>query len=66
MARVYRNTDAHRRTWWRLEDPRTGRSLTLGPGETVELDEDPHDPFLAPTRAPAKVEPVPAKPSEES
>ena len=43
----YQNTSSETRRWTGVQRP-DGRGLELGPGETVELDCEVSDPFLAP------------------
>ncbi len=61
------NTSPHGRTWLSLKDPRTGATLSLGPGESVDdLDVPPDftDPYLKPVakRNREVVIPTPAGP----
>ena len=53
---VYVNTSVHARTWLRLQDPETGRTLRLQPGEEVELDlpDEFEDAHLKPKAQPSK------------
>jgi len=73
--RTYRNAGTEHRVWSRLRDPRTGRTLGLAPGETVDLDlpDDFHDPHLLPadakaprSRKPPSEPAAPAVSAEES
>lgn len=62
---TFRNADSQTRVWPHLRHPETQRSLELAPGEEVELDHDPKDPFLAPTRQPKpKAAPAAVSPEE--
>lgn len=49
----YVNTSSETRRWTGIQRP-DGRGLELGPGETVELDCEVSDPFLAPVETKRK------------
>lgn len=58
----YVNASAHRRTWSRLRNKETGRTLDLAPGEEaeVEVPQGFEDPYLQ------AVPSAPQKPRKES
>lgn len=62
----YRNTDTQRRVWPSLQDPGTGRTLELDPGEEVVADfgDDLTDTYLQPVATSKK--PTSKTPSTES
>lgn len=67
---TFRNADYQTRVWPDLTDPDSGRTLELGPGDTVDLDlpegfEDAHLVPVAPAKAAKAAAPSTPAPTEE-